>query len=59
MSLRVTVTDENGDIEEATIPDGDYLVVCSYPCHLFSTRTHANGTHVLTIRERINHEEQT
>jgi hypothetical protein len=53
MSLRVTIVDEQtGDTEETTVPDGDYLLICTQPCYIAHTSAHANGTHVLTIKGR-------
>jgi hypothetical protein len=54
MSLRVTVLDEQtGDTDEASIPDGDYLLICTEPCHLAGTQAYpTKGTHVLTIKGR-------
>lgn len=53
MSLRVTVVDiETGDSDEAVVADGDYLIICTEPCHVAHTQAHANGTHVLTVKGR-------
>ena len=54
MSLRVTVVDEQtGETDEATVPDGDYPLICTEPCHLASTQAYpTKGTHVLTIKGR-------
>lgn len=53
MSLRVVVTDEQtGDTEEVTVPEGDYLLICTEPCHLAYTNAYANGTHVLKVEGR-------
>lgn len=54
MSLRVVVTDEQtGDTETVHVPDGDYFIVCTAPCHLAHAQAHGNGTHVLTIKGRV------
>ena len=53
MTLRVQVTDmETGDTDECEVPDGDYLIICHEPCHLATTQTFPNGTHVLTVKGR-------
>ncbi len=52
MSIEVTVRDtETGDSETATITN-DYIVIVAGTCHVAGTQTHANGTHVLTIKGR-------
>lgn len=54
MSLRVSVVDvETGDREEVTVPDGDYLLLCTEPCYPAHVQAFKNGTHVLTIRGRL------
>jgi hypothetical protein len=54
MSIRVVVTDEQtGDTETVTVPDGDYFLVCTEPCHLAHVQSYpTKGTHVLTIKGR-------
>jgi hypothetical protein len=52
MSLRVTVVDEQtGDRDEATVPDGDYLILVTDPATVH-VQAYANGTHVLTVKGR-------
>jgi hypothetical protein len=53
MSLRVTVLDEQtGDEEVVQVPDGEYFILCTAPCHVAHVNAHANGTHVLTVKGR-------
>ena len=53
MSVKVTVVDEQtGDREEAIVPDGDYLIICTAPAWVHHVQAHANGTHVLTVKGR-------
>lgn len=54
MTLRITVTDiETGDSDEATVADGDYIVICADPCTLHHVESRGGGeTHVLTITGR-------
>lgn len=52
MTLTVTVTDnETGDTETAQVPDGDYLMIATQPA-TYSVQAHANGTHVITVKNR-------
>ena len=54
MSIRVTVVDEQtGDTETVRVADGDYLLTVVDPCYLDHTQAFGNGTHVLTIKGRI------
>jgi hypothetical protein len=49
--VRITVTDlETGEEEAVEIRD-DYLLVCVGDCYVSHTNVHANGTHILTIKE--------
>ena len=53
--LRITVEDlETGDKETREMPAGEYFLLTTAPCYVAHTQTHANGTHVLTIKGRIN-----
>lgn len=53
MSLTVTAVDnETGETNTVHVPDGDYLLICTNPCWLDGVQTHANGTHVLTVKGR-------
>lgn len=53
MSLHVTVRDEQtGDVETVRIPDGEYFILATAPCHVAHVNAHANGTHVLTVKDR-------
>lgn len=54
MSLRVTVVDEqSGDTETKVVPDGDYLLICTEPCHVHYVNAYPKtGTHVVTIKGR-------
>lgn len=53
MTLRVTVTDvEEGETGATAVPEGDYLLVCHYPCRLSRTQVLSDGTVVLTISGR-------
>lgn len=51
MTLRVTVTDvETGGTDTVTVAEGEYLLGCHAPAHLAHVAKHANGTHVLTVK---------
>lgn len=53
MTLHIVVEDkETGEMSEAEIPEGDYLIICHNPCHVAHTAAYGNGTHVLTIKGR-------
>lgn len=53
MSIKVRVTDEQtGDTAERTVPDGDYIVICTEPCEIGDIRMFRGGTHVVVIRGR-------
>lgn len=54
VSLKVTVVDEQtGDTETVQVPDGDYFVVCTEPCHVAHVASYpTKGTQVLTIKGR-------
>ena len=50
--IRVAVTDlETGEVESVELWN-DYFVVTAGSCHISHIQTHANGTHVLTIKGR-------
>lgn len=50
MAIEVTVRDtETGDTDTAVVED--YVLICAAPCRLDSRQAHANGTHVLTVKE--------
>lgn len=52
MSIEVTVRDtENGESQTATI-ENDYIIIAAGTCEVASTQTHANSTHVLTVKGR-------
>lgn len=42
-----------GETETTQVPDGDYLLIVTEPAYLSYTQAHANGTHVLTIKGRV------
>jgi hypothetical protein len=52
MTLKVTVLDvETGQAGEATVVDGDYLLICAQPCYLEGTQAFPlKGTQVLTVK---------
>lgn len=51
--IRVIVEDlETGERDEKVVEPGDYLLTTVEPCHLAHVTTHANGTHVLTVKKR-------
>lgn len=54
MSVRVTVEDlETGEQETVEIPDGEYLITCTEPCHVAHVQVYpTKGTHVVTIKGR-------
>ena len=54
MSITVTVTDDQtGETETTSVRDGDYVLICTEPCHVASQQAYpAKGTHVLTIKGR-------
>jgi len=48
----VTVRDtETGETGTKTIEENDYFLLTTGSCYLAHTVAHANGTHVLTVRE--------
>lgn len=50
--ISVTIKDlGTGDTESAEITD-DYIIVTAGTCHVAHIQSHANGTHVLTIKGR-------
>jgi hypothetical protein len=54
MSLTVTATDnESGETHTVQVADGDYVLIPTSPCYLAATSVHANGTHVLTVKGRV------
>lgn len=49
--FRVTVEDlETGDKQAMIVHAGDYMLIPFAPCYLETTQTHANGTHVITVK---------
>ena len=54
MTLRVQITDrETGDYEEVIIPDGEYFILTTSPCHVAHTNWYPiKGTAVVTIKDR-------
>lgn len=51
--LRVTVSDaETGEKLDEKVIVNDYVLVCAGTAVLAHTQTHANGTHVLTVKGR-------
>lgn len=49
----MTIRDEQtGDVETVRVPDGEYFILATEPCHVAHAQAYANGTHVLTIKER-------
>lgn len=51
--IEVTVRDtETGDSNTARIAD-DYVITCAGTCHVASVQTYANGTHVITVKGRV------
>lgn len=52
MSLHLTIRDEQtGDVETVRIPDGEYFILATEPCHVAHTNAWATGTHVLTVKD--------
>lgn len=50
-AVKVTVTDPaTGDVLGEQIVNNDYVLVCAGNRYLERTDTHANGTHVLTVK---------
>lgn len=54
MSLTVTVVDnETGDTETKHVTDGDYVLICTEPCHLDYVQVYpTTGTVQLTVKGR-------
>lgn len=52
--VKVTVTDPvSGEVlGERTIED-DYILICNGRSYLAHTTAHANGTHVLTVKQDV------
>jgi hypothetical protein len=53
--VSVVVTTRNqatGDESQELIGDGDYLVTCTEPAQV-SVQVYANGTHVITVKGRL------
>ena len=49
--IKVTVSDPaTGEVLGEQVIDNDYVVICAGNRYVASTNTHANGTHVLTIK---------
>lgn len=52
MSVRVVATDlETGETKEVVIEAGNYVLFTVAPCYQHGTTVHANGTHVITVKE--------
>lgn len=53
MSLHVTIRDEQtGDVETVRVSDGNYLLLCTQPCHESHVQAYPlKGTHVITIKD--------
>lgn len=50
--LKITVTDVvTGEVLGEKVIYDDYIVVCAGHPYLAHTQVHANGTHVLTIKD--------
>ncbi len=56
MSVHVKVWDDEDmtedEAEHATVPAGDYFILVTEPA-TESIQVHANGTHVITIKNRV------
>lgn len=49
--IKVTVSDPaTGEVLGEQVVDNDYVVICAGNRYVAQTNTHANGTHVLTIK---------
>jgi hypothetical protein len=54
VSLRVTVVDEQtGESDSQVVADGDYVIVTAEPCYVDGVQAYRNGTHVLTVKGRV------
>jgi hypothetical protein len=50
--VKVTVSDpETGDVLGEQVVDNDYVLVCAGRTRLAHVTKHANGTHVLTVKD--------
>jgi hypothetical protein len=50
--IKVIVSDpDSGDVLAEQVIDNDYVVICAGRTHVAHTNAHANGTHVITIKE--------
>jgi hypothetical protein len=50
-AFRITVEDlETGEKQAMELASGDYILIPFAPCYLETTQTHANGTHVITVK---------
>ena len=55
--IKVTVSDpDTGEVLGEQVIDNDYVVICAGNRYVASTNTHANGTHVLTIKREERHD---
>lgn len=54
--IRVTAVDlETGDTASKVIEPGNYVLITAAPCHVASEQHHANGTSVITLKDRAAH----
>ena len=52
--LNVHVVDaEFGDEEDVSVLRGDYLILCTKPAYISNIQAHSNGTHVITVKGRL------
>ena len=50
--LKVTVSDPTtGEVLEEKVIYDDYVLICAGHPYLAHTQVHANGTHVLTVKD--------
>jgi hypothetical protein len=54
MTLRITVVDEQtGDTDTKIVPDGDYMLICHWPCYLEEIQGFkTDSRHVLIVEGR-------
>jgi hypothetical protein len=52
--VRVTCVDlDTGESESVTVKAGDYVLIPVEPCYRASVQAHGNGTHVITVKGRL------
>ena len=58
--IKVTVSDpETGEVFETRILDNDYMLLCAGDRYLDGVQSHANGTHVLTVKRHPSDQKNT